>query len=111
MRVLPEPEDQLVSQAIRATCRGKGLMPDGSSPAFGAAKAYRLHYMGCSTFANYSVLPEIVLAKNSRRRAIRQEPVTSAAASRRALARVVNTAFVEPLARTVVVFWLWAGSA
>src|SRR6185312_11912552 len=47
--------------AIRAT-QGKGLMPDGTSRfSFGGKPV--LHYMGCSTFANYTVLPEIALAK------------------------------------------------
>ncbi len=46
---------------IRAT-QGKGLMPDGTS-RFSAKGKPVLHYMGCSTFANYTVLPEIALAK------------------------------------------------
>ena len=48
-------------QAIRAT-QGKGLMPDGSS-RFSIGGKPVLHYMGTSTFANYTVLPEIALAK------------------------------------------------
>src|ERR1700709_397329 len=48
-------------QAIRAT-QGKGLMPDGTS-RFHRGKDPLYHYMGCSTFANYTVLPEIALAK------------------------------------------------
>jgi len=48
-------------QAIRAT-QGKGLMPDGTSRfSFDGKPLY--HYMGTSTFANYTVLPEIALAK------------------------------------------------
>jgi S-(hydroxymethyl)glutathione dehydrogenase/alcohol dehydrogenase len=47
--------------AIRAT-QGKGVMPDGSS-RFSIGGKPILHYMGCSTFANYTVLPEIALAK------------------------------------------------
>jgi S-(hydroxymethyl)glutathione dehydrogenase/alcohol dehydrogenase len=47
--------------AIRAT-QGKGLMPDGTS-RFSLKGAPVHHYMGCSTFANYTVLPEIALAK------------------------------------------------
>jgi S-(hydroxymethyl)glutathione dehydrogenase/alcohol dehydrogenase len=47
--------------AIRAT-QGKGLMPDGTS-RFSLNGKPLLHYMGCSTFANYTVLPEIALAK------------------------------------------------
>src|SRR5438874_7735102 len=47
--------------AIRAT-QGKGLMPDGTSRfSIGKDKVY--HYMGCSTFANFTVLPEIAVAK------------------------------------------------
>jgi S-(hydroxymethyl)glutathione dehydrogenase/alcohol dehydrogenase len=48
-------------QAIRAT-QGKGLMPDGSS-RFSINGKPILHYMGCSTFSEYTVLPEIALAK------------------------------------------------
>ena len=48
-------------QAIRDT-QGRGVMPDGSSRFSLDGKPLR-HYMGCSTFANYSVLPEIALAK------------------------------------------------
>jgi S-(hydroxymethyl)glutathione dehydrogenase/alcohol dehydrogenase len=48
-------------QAIRST-QGRGLMPDGSS-RFSFEGQPILHYMGCSTFANYTVLPEIALAK------------------------------------------------
>jgi len=47
--------------AIRAT-QGKGLMPDGTSRFSYKGKPI-YHYMGCSTFANYTVLPEIALAK------------------------------------------------
>jgi len=47
--------------AIRAT-QGQGLMPDGTS-RFSIGKDKIFHYMGCSTFANHTVLPEIALAK------------------------------------------------
>jgi S-(hydroxymethyl)glutathione dehydrogenase/alcohol dehydrogenase len=47
--------------AIRAT-QGKGLMPDGTS-RFSLGKELIHHYMGCSTFSNYTVLPEIAVAK------------------------------------------------
>jgi S-(hydroxymethyl)glutathione dehydrogenase / alcohol dehydrogenase len=47
--------------AIRAT-QGKGLMPDGSSRFRYKGKPV-MHYMGCSTFANYTVMPEIAVAK------------------------------------------------
>jgi S-(hydroxymethyl)glutathione dehydrogenase / alcohol dehydrogenase len=47
--------------SIRAT-QGQGVMPDGSSRfSIGGEKLF--HYMGCSTFANHTVLPEIALAK------------------------------------------------
>ena len=48
-------------QSIRAT-QGQGLMPDGTS-RFSLDGQPILHYMGCSTFSNYTVLPEIALAK------------------------------------------------
>ncbi|HEX4339505.1 MAG TPA: S-(hydroxymethyl)glutathione dehydrogenase/class III alcohol dehydrogenase [Polyangiaceae bacterium] len=48
-------------QAIRAT-QGRGVMPDGTSRfSLGGEKVF--HYMGTSTFSNYTVLPEIALAK------------------------------------------------
>ncbi len=48
-------------QKIRVT-QGRGLMPDGTSRFSYKGKPV-LHYMGCSTFANFTVLPEIALAK------------------------------------------------
>src|SRR5687767_10936387 len=47
--------------AIRAT-QGKGLMPDGTT-RFSYKGQPIFHYMGCSTFANHTVLPEIAVAK------------------------------------------------
>src|SRR6201994_3300027 len=47
--------------SIRAT-QGKGLMPDGTSRFSKDGKPI-FHYMGCSTFANYTVMPEIAVAK------------------------------------------------
>ena len=47
--------------AIRAT-QGKGLMPDGTSRFSYKGRPIH-HYMGCSTFSNHTVLPEIALAK------------------------------------------------
>src|SRR5438105_70995 len=47
--------------ALRAT-QGKGLMPDGTSRFSRGGKAIH-HYMGCSTFSQHTVLPEIALAK------------------------------------------------
>ena len=48
-------------QSIRET-QGRGLMPDNSS-RFSLNGKPILHYMGCSTFSNFTVLPEIALAK------------------------------------------------
>ncbi len=48
-------------QSIRST-QGQGLMPDGSS-RFSLDGKPILHYMGCSTFSNFTVLPEIAVAK------------------------------------------------
>ncbi|NHH99930.1 S-(hydroxymethyl)glutathione dehydrogenase [Oceanimonas sp. MB9] len=48
-------------QAVRAT-QGKGLMPDGTTRFFKDGKPI-FHYMGCSTFAEHTVVPEISLAK------------------------------------------------
>jgi S-(hydroxymethyl)glutathione dehydrogenase / alcohol dehydrogenase len=47
--------------SIRAT-QGKGVMPDGTSRFSKDGKPIH-HYMGCSTFANFTVMPEIALAK------------------------------------------------
>ncbi|MGO9173215.1 MAG: S-(hydroxymethyl)glutathione dehydrogenase/class III alcohol dehydrogenase [Rhodomicrobium sp.] len=47
--------------AIRAT-QGKGLMPDGTTRFSYKGQPF-YHYMGCSTFSNYTVLPEIAVAK------------------------------------------------
>ena len=47
--------------AIRAT-QGKGLMPDGTT-RFSYKGQPIFHYMGCSTFSNFTVLPEIAVAK------------------------------------------------
>lgn len=48
-------------QSVRAT-QGQGLMPNGTS-RFSLNGKPIFHYMGCSTFANYSVMPEIAVAK------------------------------------------------
>ncbi len=49
-------------QAIRTT-QGQGLMPDGTSRFTMTDGTPILHYMGCSTFSNHTVLPEIAVAK------------------------------------------------
>jgi S-(hydroxymethyl)glutathione dehydrogenase/alcohol dehydrogenase len=61
--------------AIRAT-QGKGVMPDGTT-RFSFQKKPIYHYMGCSSFSNFTVLPEIAL----RRSASSTRSATSAAAS------------------------------
>ena len=66
--------------APRSAPQGQGLMPDGTSRFSMGGKPVH-HYMGTSTFANYTVLPEIAVAKSARtRRSTRS--ATSAAASR-----------------------------
>ena len=55
-------------QAIRET-QGRGVMPDGTGRFTYKGKPV-LHYMGCSTFANYSVLPEIAAGQGARGRAV-----------------------------------------
>ena len=86
-------------QAIRTT-QGQGLMPDGSS-RFSITGQPLLHYMGTSTFSNFTVLPEIAVAK------VRQDApfdkicyigcgVTAGTGA------VINTAKVEPGSNCVV---------
>jgi Zn-dependent alcohol dehydrogenase len=65
--------------AIRAT-QGRGVMPDGTS-RFSLDGRPLHHYMGCSTFANFTVLPEIAVAR-IREDAHTTRCATSAAASR-----------------------------
>ena len=86
--------------SIRAT-QGKGLMPDGTSRFSYKGQAIA-HYMGCSTFSNYTVLPEIALAKIRSRTRPSTRPATSAAASRRAWGRWSTRPSVEPGANAVV---------
>jgi S-(hydroxymethyl)glutathione dehydrogenase/alcohol dehydrogenase len=88
--------------AIRAT-QGKGLMPDGTS-RFSLRGKPVLHYMGCSTFANFTVLPEIAVAK------IREDAPFDKACYvgcgvTTGVGAVINTAKVEPGA-TAIVFGL-----
>src|SRR5499426_290309 len=85
--------------AIRAT-QGKGLMPDGTSRfSLGGKQVY--HYMGCSTFANYSVLPEIALAK-IREDAPFDKVCYIGCGVTTGIGAVINTAKVEPGANVVV---------
>ncbi len=88
-------------QAIRAT-QGKGLMPDGSSRfRRGPGKETLYHYMGCSTFANYTVLPEIALAK-IREDAPFDKVCYIGCGVTTGIGAVIHTAKVEPGANVVV---------
>ncbi|HEU0224905.1 MAG TPA: S-(hydroxymethyl)glutathione dehydrogenase/class III alcohol dehydrogenase [Steroidobacteraceae bacterium] len=88
--------------AIRAT-QGKGVMPDGTS-RFSAGGKRVHHYMGCSTFSNYTVLPEIALAR-IREDAPFDKVCYIGCGVTTGIGAVINTARVEPGA-SVVVFGL-----
>lgn len=88
--------------AIRAT-QGKGLMPDGTS-RFSYKGQQIFHYMGCSTFSNFTVLPEIAVAK-IRPDAPFDTSCYIGCGVTTGVGAVVNTAKVEPGA-TVIVFGL-----
>jgi len=85
--------------AIRAT-QGKGLMPDGTSRFSLGGKPVH-HYMGCSTFANHTVLPEIALAK-IREDAPFDKVCYIGCGVTTGIGAVINTAKVEPGANVVV---------
>jgi S-(hydroxymethyl)glutathione dehydrogenase / alcohol dehydrogenase len=85
--------------AIRAT-QGKGLMPDGTS-RFSLNGKPIFHYMGCSTFSNYTVLPEIALAK-IREDAPFDKVCYIGCGVTTGIGAVINTAKVEPGANVVV---------
>jgi S-(hydroxymethyl)glutathione dehydrogenase/alcohol dehydrogenase len=89
-------------QAIRIT-QGKGLMPDGSSRFSHNGKMLH-HYMGTSTFANYTVLPEIALAK-IREDAPFDKVCYIGCGVTTGIGAVINTAKVQP-GSNVVVFGL-----
>ncbi len=89
-------------QKIRAT-QGQGLMPDGTS-RFSIGKDKIFHYMGTSTFANYTVLPEIALAK-VREDAPFDKICYIGCGVTTGVGAVINTAKVEP-GSNVVVFGL-----
>ncbi|HEY9824549.1 MAG TPA: S-(hydroxymethyl)glutathione dehydrogenase/class III alcohol dehydrogenase [Stenomitos sp.] len=86
-------------QAIRGT-QGKGLMPDGTS-RFSLNGEMIHHYMGTSTFANYTVLPEIAVAK-IREDAPFDKVCLIGCGVTTGLGAVINTAKVEPGANVVV---------
>src|SRR5450432_2886896 len=85
--------------AIRAT-QGRGVMPDGTS-RFSCDGAPVMHYMGTSTFANFTVLPEIALAK-IREDAPFEKVCYIGCGVTTGIVAVINTAKVEPGARDVV---------
>jgi S-(hydroxymethyl)glutathione dehydrogenase/alcohol dehydrogenase len=86
-------------QAIRTT-QGRGLMPDGTS-RFSIDGKMLHHYMGTSTFANYTVLPEIAVAK-IRKDAPFEKVCYIGCGVTTGIGAVINTAKVEPGAKVVV---------
>ncbi len=88
--------------AIRAT-QGQGLMPDGTSRFSFEGKPVH-HYMGCSTFSNYTVLPEIAVAKIDSSAAFDKVCYIGCGVTT-GVGAVINTAKVEAGA-TAVVFGL-----
>src|SRR5882724_10586106 len=85
--------------SIRAT-QGQGVMPDGTSRfSIGDKKIH--HYMGCSTFSNHTVLPEIALAK-IREDAPFDKVCYIGCGVTTGIGAVINTAKVEPGANVVV---------
>jgi len=86
-------------QAIRST-QGRGLMPDGTS-RFSVDGTMIHHYMGTSTFANYTVLPEIAVAK-IREDAPFDKVCYIGCGVTTGIGAVINTASVEPGANVVV---------
>ncbi len=89
-------------QAVRTT-QGRGVMPDGTS-RFSIDGQTLYHYMGTSTFANYTILPEISLAK-IRKDAPFDKVCYIGCGVTTGIGAVVNTAKVEP-GSNVVVFGL-----
>ena len=86
-------------QAIRST-QGKGVMPNGTSRfSLNGEKLY--HYMGTSTFANYTVLPEIAVAKIHDDAPLDKVCLIGCGVTT-GLGAVINTAKVEPGANVVV---------
>jgi len=85
--------------AIRAT-QGQGLMPDGTS-RFSLRGRMLHHYMGCSTFANHTVLPEIAVAKVRPDAPFRSICYIGCGVTT-GIGAVIFTARVEPGARAVV---------
>lgn len=91
-------------QAVRAT-QGKGLMPDGTS-RFKLGNKEIYHYMGCSTFSEYTVVPEISLVKIDKRAPLDKVCLLGCGITT-GIGAVMNTAKVEA-GSTVAVFGLGA---
>jgi len=89
-------------QKIRAT-QGKGLMPDGTS-RFSIGGKPVLHYMGTSTFAEYTVLPEIAVAKINPRAPLDKVCLLGCGITT-GIGAALNTAKVQP-GSSVAVFGL-----
>jgi len=89
-------------QKIRET-QGKGLMPDGTSRFYKDGEPI-FHYMGCSTFSEYTVLPEISLAKVNKEAPLEEVCLLGCGVTT-GMGAVMNTAKVEEGA-TVAIFGL-----
>ncbi len=89
-------------QKIRET-QGKGLMPDGTTRFYKDGKPI-YHYMGCSTFSEYTVLPEISLAKINKEAPLEEVCLLGCGVTT-GMGAVMNTAKVEEGA-TVAIFGL-----
>ena len=89
-------------QKIRET-QGKGLMPDGTTRFYKDGQPI-FHYMGCSTFSEYTVLPEISLAKVNKEAPLEEVCLLGCGVTT-GMGAVMNTAKVEKGA-TVAIFGL-----
>ncbi|MXR68501.1 S-(hydroxymethyl)glutathione dehydrogenase/class III alcohol dehydrogenase [Shewanella sp. JBTF-M18] len=86
-------------QKIRET-QGKGLMPDGTTRFFKDGQPI-FHYMGCSTFSEYTVLPEISLAKVNPEAPLEEVCLLGCGVTT-GMGAVLNTAKVEPGASVAI---------
>ncbi|POF56214.1 S-(hydroxymethyl)glutathione dehydrogenase/class III alcohol dehydrogenase, partial [Vibrio vulnificus] len=89
-------------QAVRET-QGKGLMPDGTTRFYKDGKPI-FHYMGCSTFSEYTVLPEISLAKVNKEAPLEEICLLGCGVTT-GMGAVINTAKVKE-GDTVAIFGL-----
>src|SRR5699024_5073505 len=88
--------------AVRET-QGKGLMPDGTTRFYKDGEPI-YHYMGCSTFSEYTVLPEISLAKVNKEAPLEEVCLLGCGVTT-GMGAVMNTAKVEK-GSTVAIFGL-----